>query len=1265
MCAPEQFVCVQSRNCIPASYQCDEEADCPDRSDEVGCSPPQVITPPEESIVASRGDTVRFTCVAIGIPTPIITWRLNWGHIPTSSRYDLHREKKISRLLVTMSSENGHGTLIIRDVKEADQGAYTCEAINAKGMVFGIPDGVLSLKPSRGPCSEGFFHVETNSRCIPCFCFGVTKMCHQTGRYRNQIRLRFDATDDFKGVNVTSPQGFPPLSSNQLQIDTTVEEFQLVDLSRRFLSHDSYWTLPLQFLGNKVDSYGGALSYKVHYGLTRGQSEPVRKPDVILVGNGQKLIYRVQSFTQPTVVNQRSVQFTEENWQHESGAAVTREDLMMTLQNVEAIMIQTVYDNKMASVGLADIAMDTTSVEYTQLGVALAVEECRCPVGYSGLSCEFCSPQFERVPGGPFLGTCSGCNCNGHARSCDSESGYCINCQHNTEGPQCNKCRAGFFGDPTKGTADACRPCPCPLMDPTRRYSDTCFLDTDSQPTCDNCAEGYTGRRCERDLSSLPVVETQQEVRGNLSQPHVSGNLCNECKSGTFYLSDRNPDGCLKCFCMGVTRQCSSSYWNRDQVRATYDSHERAPFSISNAASTRTISEGISVTGPSELTFSNFNNIPQDIYFWVLPERFKGDKVTSYGGELRYTITYEASYGAQSLDTQPHVVLQGNGIFLEHYADIRGSPGFPITVTIPFRERFWRRADGQEATREHLLMSLADIDVLMIRASYAERMVESRISNIYMDIAVPHSTGLQQAVEVEDCSCPIGYTGPSCQDCDIGYTRSTSGLYLGTCERCQCSGHSTECDGETGECLNCQHNTEGPKCDRCRPGFYGDPRRGSPGDCQPCPCRGTSSQYYGTCFLDSDGQPTCDSCPSGYIGRQCERCAPGYLGDPSQGQPCTGPGPGPGPSCQCDLRGSISNTCDARRQCPCKAHVEGLSCSTCRPNHFYLNVDNPDGCLPCFCMGVTQQCTSSSYHRELIITPFLPGNVQNFALMNRQRSTRITTGLTVEMSTHGPQLSYSQFDQLGQESFYWQLPENYLGDKVASYGGTLRYTLSYTAGIRGSPLPDADVQITGNDITLVAYQTELRPREIKTFEIAFRESQWKRPDGQQATREHLMMALADLDEVLIRASYSTDMLSSSITGVIMETAGPAYTRLPQALEVEECRCPLGYKGLSCQDCAPGYTRTGGGLYLGHCEPCDCNGHSETCHPETGACTNCLHNTAGEFCDKCESGFYGDATAGTPEDCQPCACPLTDPENQFLCFVLSAPLSPKDSCPTCT
>lgn len=53
-----------------------------------------------------------------------------------------------------MTSENGRGTLTIRDVKEADQGAYTCEAINAKGLVFGIPDGVLTLTSNPNPGTD-------------------------------------------------------------------------------------------------------------------------------------------------------------------------------------------------------------------------------------------------------------------------------------------------------------------------------------------------------------------------------------------------------------------------------------------------------------------------------------------------------------------------------------------------------------------------------------------------------------------------------------------------------------------------------------------------------------------------------------------------------------------------------------------------------------------------------------------------------------------------------------------------------------------------------------------------------------------------------------------------------------------------------------------------------------------------------------------------------------------------------------------------------
>lgn len=140
-----------------------------------------------------------------------------------------------------MTSEGGRGTLTIRDVKEADQGAYTCEAMNAQGMVFGIPDGVLELIPQRGttirlegtgmgvsqgclpgaccspplcrpagPCADGHFYLEHSASCLPCFCFGVTNVCQSSRRFRDQIRLRFDQPGDFKGALVGgwAPRGW-------------------------------------------------------------------------------------------------------------------------------------------------------------------------------------------------------------------------------------------------------------------------------------------------------------------------------------------------------------------------------------------------------------------------------------------------------------------------------------------------------------------------------------------------------------------------------------------------------------------------------------------------------------------------------------------------------------------------------------------------------------------------------------------------------------------------------------------------------------------------------------------------------------------------------------------------------------------------------------------------------------------------------------------------------------------------------------------------
>ena len=60
------------------------------------------------------------------------------------------------------------------------------------------------------------------------------------------------------------------------------------------------------------------------------------------------------------------------------------------------------------------------------------------------------------------------------------------------------------------------------------------------------------------------------------------------------------------------------------------------------------------------------------------------------------------------------------------------------------------------------------------------------------------------------------------------------------------------------------------------------------------------------------------------------------------------------------------------------------------------------------------------------------------------------------------------------------------------------------------------------------------------------------------------MALADLDELLVRATFSSMPLAASISAVSLEVAQPGPSEGPRALEVEECRCPPGYVGLSCQ-----------------------------------------------------------------------------------------------------
>ncbi|CAN9507589.1 unnamed protein product [Ophioblennius macclurei] len=90
----------------------------------------------------------------------------------------------------------------------------------------------------------------------------------------------------------------------------------------------------------------------------------------------------------------------------------------------------------------------------------------------------------------------------------------------------------------------------------------------------------------------------------------------------------------------------------------------------------------------------------------------------------------------------------------------------------------------------------------------------------------------------------------------------------------------------------------------------------------------------------------------------------------------------------------------------------------------------------------------------------------------------------------------------------------------------------------------------------------------------------------------------------------------------------------------QCKCQDGYAGHICERCAPGYY--GNPMMIGSsCKRCDCNGNSDPnlifneCHNVTGHCQHCWGNTAGANCERCASGFYGDAISA--KNCRECEC----------------------------
>ena len=138
-----------------------------------------------------------------------------------------------------------------------------------------------------------------------------------------------------------------------------------------------------------------------------------------------------------------------------------------------------------------------------------------------------------------------------------------------------------------------------------------------------------------------------------------------------------------------------------------------------------------------------------------------------------------------------------------------------------------------------------------------------------------------------------------------------------------------------------------------------------------------------------------------------------------------------------------------------------------------------------------------------------------------------------------------------------------------------------------------------------------------------------------------MLVLSNITDIQVRGSYASSGVGF-LDDFEMDSAELRGTG-PPANYIEKCECPNGYEGQFCERCQPGYYHFNDGGPIARCVPCTCNSHADYCDPESGKC-ECSHNTAGHNCEICADGFYGNALDGTPDDCQQCPCPVIEDEN---------------------